>query len=730
MDANASRNPLISPDTALLFSIIHELTIARRNVSSYPKGHPVVTGSCEKVAGLFNRLFESRDELTVGIARDSLFVDGRSFERLTPVVRAFAKSLLYHQVAVITFAKGLTAEEIAKFNIILTAKRENISASGGIETVVRDAGLPNLRIREIRYDDLHVSEDTVSADGNGEHCPVSLWESFVLEMLRADTPFFPISTVSDTVVGPEALLGIIQGQPHEDQLQGMERLALFLRRESRRANLLQQEKEAFAQIVDFIRTLPSELRRHFFDCVLDALEGDEAPVFDIVSHLPGELVLEAVQRCKVDGKTLPPLLLRVVEKLSAQSPTDQGSQPGTDGEDGEHSGGIQGTLETIFRETTGEEYIPADYLAKLTALISSRDIPVPGEGELAELKQTLSHECIEVAVSDIILDSFLFASEEQMEALKRNLLDYCRYFLETGDFRSLKKMYERLRESRFESVEAATSLKQDMLETFAEAGFTEEVLNGLTVWGREKYDEISSLIHSVGKPFVEPLLDRLAEEENRTVRRYCLEQLIRLAESAGESVLARLDDSRWYVVRNLLIILRQSGNPDLAVHLRRVAGHPHPKVRHMVIETYLHLRDPEGDRLLLDDLASADRVARSNAIQLAEKSVHPDIVTALLHILQQKGTSPDSAVEKKAVIRSLAAIGDPRALVVLDKILNKRSLFRSSFYLSLKREIVQTLVKYRDPSALKLLGKMAESRNRELSEQASEQLRSVRKDRG
>ena len=150
----------------------------------------------------------------------------------------------------------------------------------------------------------------------------------------------------------------------------------------------------------------------------------------------------------------------------------------------------------------------------------------------------------------------------------------------------------------------------------------------------------------------------------------------------------------------------------------------------MVIETYLHLRDPEGDRLLLDDLASADKVARSYAIQLAEKSVHPDIVTALLQILQQKGTSPDSAAEKKAAIRSLAAIGDPRSLVVLDKILNKRSLFRSSFYLSLKREIVQTLVKYRDPSALKLLGKMAEARNRELSEQALEQLRSVREERG
>jgi HEAT repeat protein len=505
----------------------------------------------------------------------------------------------------------------------------------------------------------------------------------------------------------------------------MERLAFFLRRVSRRAHLLQQEKEAFGKIIDFIRALPPELRRHFFECVLSALEGDGDPVLDIVSRLPGELILEAVQRLREDGRVLSPLLLRVVEKLSAHSPADQRNEPGLDQEENGQAGVASRALEAIFRETTGEEFVPTDYLATLTTLVSSREIPLPSEGEIAELKKTLSHECIEVTVSDIILDSFLFASEEQMEVLKRNLLDYCRYFLETGDFRSLKKMYERLLESRFEKGQAAYSLKQEMLETFAAHDFTEEVLNGLSVWGREKFDEISSLIHSVGRPFVDPLLDRLAEEENRTVRRYCLEQLIHLAELARESVLARLNDSRWYVVRNLLIILRQSGSPDLATNLRRVAGHPHPKVRQMVIEMYLNERDPEGDRLLLDDLSNDDTVVRLHAIQQAEKSAHPDVVTALLKILQQKGTSPDSAMEKKAVIRSLAEIGDPRALVVLDKILHKRSFFRSSFYLSLKKEIIQTLGKYRDPSALKLLGKMAESRNRELSEQASEQLRNA-----
>lgn len=729
MDTNSSELCLSSPDSELFSRILQELTICRRNVSSYPKGHPVVAASCEKVAGLFTRLFESREELTVGIGRDSLCIDGRSFQRLTPVARAFTKPLLYHHVAVITFARGITAREIENFNVILAAKRESVSASGGIETVVRDAGFENLRVRAVRYDCVHVSDDIASAEEDGRQGTSSLWESFVLEMMRADTPSFPMDAVSDTVAGPEALLGILLGQPCDDQLQGMERLALFLRRESRRAGLAHLEREAFGNIAHFIRSAPWELRRHFFACVLNDLEGDEDPVLDMLSRLPRGLVGEALRSFREDGKTLPPLLLRVVEKISACSVPDPAGRAGAEGEGDEASGSVQETLDTIFRETTGEEYIPSDYLATLSTLICSREIPAPGEGELAELKETLSPECIEVAVSDIILDSVLHAAEEQMEALRRNLMDYCRYFLETGDFRSLKKMYEHFREIPFESGEASSSLKHDMLETFADTDFTAEVLNGFAVWGKEKYGDISSLIRSVGRPFIEPLLDRLAEEENRTIRRYCLEQLMHLSSLARDSVAARLGDPRWYFVRNLLIILRRSGGADLATHLRRVAEHPHPKVRHMVLEMYLDLGDPEGDCMLLDDLRSDDRTMRMHAIQLAEKSVHPDVVTALLHILHRKGTSPDSAAEKKAALRSLAEIGDARAIADLEKILRKRSLFRASFYLSLQKEIIQTLGRYRDPSAYALLATMAESRNRELSEQAWEQLQNAGKGR-
>lgn len=726
MAAATLRNPITFPDTGLLSSIIHELTVARRNVSSYPKGHPVVTSSCEKVAGLFAQLFDSRDELTMGVAKDSLVVDGHSFDCRMPVVRTFAKSLFSQRVALVTFQKGVTAKDVQIFSSILTEKRERNIARGGIEAVFRDAELQNVRVREIQYDAFHVKEDLSSEEAVEEG---TLWESFVRELLRTDSPSSRITQLHDTFVGPEDLLGMIQGQPQDDQLCVVQCLADFLRTASRRGSLSTWERESFEKILSFVAGLDSELRRKFFEAVLLALESDADPALEILLHLPREVIQEVAQLCEENVLAATPLLRSVVERLAEHSPAGQDAVQRAEGGESGRTDGVERKLEVMFRETTGEEYIPVDYAQALTKLIALRDIPPPCENDLSELKQTLSNDCIEVAVSDIILDSFQCASGEQVEVLTRTLFDYSRYFLEIGDFRSLVNMYQRLRFTRCDPGHAARSVVHEMLKIFEETDFTREVLNGLDVWGREKFGEIASLIHIIGRPFVEPLLNRLAVEENRIVRRYCLDQLLTLAEEAREFVLARLKDERWYVVRNLLIILRHSGGPDLAMHLRRMAAHPHPKVRQQVLEMLLQLRDPEGDRLLLDDLTGTDPMVRLQAIQQAEKSAHPDIVAALLGILLRKGFSPESFTEKRASIRTLAEIGDPCAIPVLSKILAAWVFFRSSPRLALKKEIVQTLGRYHDPSAVELLNRIAQLRDPELSALARGQVRNLGRNR-
>ena len=61
-------------DTKVLSEFIYALNIARRQILSYPPGHPIINAAAEKLLGLLPRMFEFRSDITIGIARDTLLV--------------------------------------------------------------------------------------------------------------------------------------------------------------------------------------------------------------------------------------------------------------------------------------------------------------------------------------------------------------------------------------------------------------------------------------------------------------------------------------------------------------------------------------------------------------------------------------------------------------------------------------------------------------------------------
>ncbi len=720
MDSVQPETRLSLPDYETPSRIIREFNIARRHVSIYPKGHPLVTGSCKRVASLFRELFNYRDELTMGIAKDSLIIDGISFNTISPFALHFARSLFHHRIAVVTFKKGLSVDEIEKFNHILAEKREVIALKGGIERVFQEAGLTNLKVKEISYDGIKVIEHTSGKPESYEGSTTSLWEMLVKELMQCDLHY------SITPPDQELLAELLQNQSSENQFLGMERLATFMQKNSAVQPLSFQEADTFRWILEFVGRLKPALRKHFIASVLGILENDEEAARNILSGLPPEFVRESPKSLNNNSSAPSFLLINALENLYGCSISENDDNSCPDINDNVSREKLLSRISVIFRETREEEFVPTDYLEKLKTLINYREIPGPKESDILELTRTLSSESFETAISGIILDSIQFAADEHMEMLTTSLLELRSFFLEVGDFRSLEDMYDKLTRSGFDSTNAVHSLKDKIVVTFEREDFTGETLNGLTLWGKAKFHEIGSLIQKVGKPFIDPMLDRLAEEENITIRRFFLEHLRKMAPMARESVLARLEDKRWYFVRNLLIILKHSMDPELTEHLRQMAGHPHPKVRQKVTKILLATGDPEGDRLLLNDLTGDNPAFRLHAIQQAERSSHPDVAAALMGILQRKGFSPEAMTEKKASIRALADLGDARAIPVLERFMKKWFLFRHAQAMELKKEIIRTLVRYREKGAVELLEQIKKSMNTSLSALASEQLSSIK----
>jgi HEAT repeat protein len=243
----------------------------------------------------------------------------------------------------------------------------------------------------------------------------------------------------------------------------------------------------------------------------------------------------------------------------------------------------------------------------------------------------------------------------------------------------------------------------------------EAVLDGLTVWGKTKYEEILQLISSVGAPFVEPLFRRLAEERSLSLRRFYMERLQDLGAPARAYALRNLRDRRWYVVRNCIVLLRHLGDPSVVGHLRQVADHPHARVRQELIRTLLRFEHPAVDRLIAREMGAGDTEMQKFAVHLAGESNDPAVFERLRAVLTAKALSDGDYDLKAAAVRSLAKIGNPAIFPSFERILAARTILRSGRLHQLKEEIVRSLESYPYDEAMPLVTRVEKSGNPEIA---------------
>lgn len=716
-------------DPKLAANFLVQLNIARRNVAAYPGAHPLIAVSTGQTALLLERLLAGRSAFTLGVAKDVLLVGDHSLEKSHPVFRDLAKVLFDHGIAAVTFASGLEGRELQGFSELLNAGREAIRDRGGIEAAAMAAGFRHLRISAVRYDLFRVSEGEAPAGADApRQCAAAggIWEHFVRGLLAGNLDPAGALASAPERFDPEVLAAIVNERQAETGGAGRKSydgaIVSFLRQLDREQLTERYGSETLDKLAALVGRLTPELRRQFLRSSFAALADRGEVAEEVLARLPEEAILEALEEVNSRGATVPPAIAGLLQKL-ARHPLPPGRAVAAAPDAAE--AGLTEKLRILFREEQGGEFVPERYQAALQTLIALDRIAVIEGEEAGQLKSTLLGHSVETQVADIIPELLPLARQpDQAAVLERNLLDLSDYFLETGDFAALTRIHERWSVAGDE-VGPRREMFAKIEEKYAAPEFIEAVLGGLALWGKPRHEEIKALIRQVGAPFAAPLLERLAVESSLTLRRYHVDCLVQLGETARPAVLARLGDARWYFVRNLVVILRRLDDPAILRHLRRFMEHPHPRVRQEVLRTFLHFDDPEADRLLLRDLAGSDRELQLGAVQLAEFSRSPEVFARLLETLAHGGIADFEFELKRAVVRTLAAIGNPEALPALAAVLHGKSLLHPLQHGRLKGEIIATLGDYPAAAAAPLLAEMARSPQQELARQAAAMLHTV-----
>jgi len=716
MAENAPQN--FDFDTKILSKFIYAFNISRQHCLSYPAGHPQILKSAEQLIGLLQQLLEFREDLTLGITRRGLQVQGASLDQRNAVYRKLAGELFNLGLAGLTFRRGLESEELLRFQSLSVQRPEDLAERGGLAGLAADLDLPCLKLTFIDYHSFSVTEEDeigVQDAELEEEKSESLWDRFVSGLIAGDlSPDGELKQATN--IDPELVAEYLSRKREkagqDEVLASYEQtITSFLKELDLEGRSQSYRTEALDKLGNFVDGLTPELRRQFLSSTFNTLDTRNELAEEVLTHLSSEALFGALDDVNEKRLTIPPAIMNLLGKLSQHSTAEtlHDGEALSSAELGEH-------LRSLFREDDPDRFIPGTYQHLLHSIVAMEDIPTLEGQAVEELRAEILAAPVDRKVCDVVIDLLGDAdgTDDERESLRHYLLEMFRYFLETGQFEYLTEI---------QRGPGRSAGHEDLTELLGDTDFLEEILTAMSGWEKEKFTAITELIHKVGTPFIEPLIRRMTTEKRMSLRRYCLDRLEEMGDAIREPVMLHLRDSRWYVVRNLVALLRRLNDPVTLHGIRALVSHPHPQVRLEVFKALRQFDDPQANIYLAQELASGDRQRQWQAINLLDGSHSPELFESLLQLLSLKDSSSDGFALKTAAVDALEKFASPEALPALEAVLHTRSLLRGGSWTRLKKHIVNSLRRYPEKEVGESL-ELLVANGGELGEHASALLKS------
>src|SRR6266699_3624471 len=621
MPAPSGDRATLSRDLA---DFLIELSIALHKHAMYPEGHPSLAPAA---AGLTRRaalLLEDRATVSLGVARNQLVIEGVATDPKHPVLRELAGRLHRHHLGAITFRRGVEQEEVGDALRTLAIEAERTGQPLGLGDRDRLAAWPHVQLHALTYERLELTDQSGPV-GEGDARAAQLWVGLARAALATapedtrPTPTEPavIAQAIDQHSKAEAtgydqvIVGYLLQIAAELKTAGSAEAAALRRRTSR-----------------LIRTLkPETLQR------LVRMGGDFAQRRQFVSDAADGMAVDAVldilkAAAESSQEAISHSLVRLLSKLAVHA--EAGAAPVRPQADA----ALREQVQQLLAGWTLPDPNPGAYGEALQRMARA----APAGPPRADHHATEPDRLVAMALEIGTMGPRLPAAVDRVVAEGR-----------------LAQLLDALEGGAADTAAAATVRAQ-----IATAAAVQRIV------AREPVDFklLERLVPLVGTAAAPPLLDALAVAESRGARRGLLAQLAKMGAEIAPFVIARLDDSRWYVTRNLLALLEELGPPPAGFSAAPYMRHTDARVRWQAVKLQLKL-PAERDEALVVGLRDQDprtlRLALGLAVAL---QACPDAAVPLLVNRATDRTLPGD-------LRALAvrALGYTRARAALETLL-------------------------------------------------------------
>jgi len=691
-------------DARLLSEIIIELNISRRSVALYPKGHPITTESVKRAFGLFEKLFEIRPEISLGISKDALIVDDYALDRKNPVFTEFSLVLHEKGIAAITFYSNMSIDELFLFHEIITSE-ENLYGHTLIEKAL-SKGLVHIKLEPIEVSRFQFVRDRFRK----EDCGSMVIEDYIYGLLNgrlgdAETEEFIINTP------PEEIASFLNeskiSNPPEEAYERV--ITAYIRRKGDG----RIRSDIFKKFISFIENLTPDLKKQFLKRAFGGKGIGEEDLRSItISLTPGEF--DRILRLFEEHSSIIPQTLRnLINKLYETKGEMKLTEMIIGNRGVLHDIELDDRTLRLFQEDHFDNYVPDDYFKELEAILDfSRDAEEP---QLKEIENSFRDGLIERTVLDIVLELTnldMIQREDFLQLLTR-LSNFVDAFIETGRFEEVTDVYNTIYSlslsGRF-SEEASSMINY----FFRSERFIDKLKWSLKTWGSLNLEGLSRLARAMRHYIAGLLMDILIEEDNPELRKVYIHILSGLGSVAADEAAKRLDDNRSGIIRDMIYLIRKSNGKRYINDIRKFTEHGDIDVAIEALNTLLEFKSQDSMVILKRFLMSENPEIRNRAVMLAGRYKLRELIPYLLRQLERRDIIGIDSHYKKTIIHALAEIGDPSAINTLIRIFRSKTLlFRSSLE-DIKVEIFKTLNRYPLDAVIPLAEMGLRSKNREI----------------
>lgn len=262
------------------------------------------------------------------------------------------------------------------------------------------------------------------------------------------------------------------------------------------------------------------------------------------------------------------------------------------------------------------------------------------------------------------------SSEDMRDAVLTSLVSWVANAVQHCDWSEARQALDAVRTLDPDGTRTAEPLAQSL------AGLDRDVVaERLDAATPEEQARFFALAVAIGRPMLDLLIHVLAQAGRARLRAAATTALAYTCGDSPEALRPYLHDSRWHVVRNVVFALGQIGGAAVTPMLVTASRHLDTRVRRAVVQALGQVPAAQRTPLLLQQLDTPDATLLHHALQLMTREPDARAAAALIDRIAAPDFESLSEERKLALLQTLSDVADDDAVPALEQLLHRGGWF-------------------------------------------------------